>query len=420
MGSLGHVPDPQADLTLVESASPEVTKTIEESSNHSTVGSVAHLSGWFAALVGLAYATGYLIVSTYLNSFGIEDASGDILRLRYLQVGFYFLIFLGSLVVLTTYLFRELFSQSEEGDSSPHISALSIPVWILFLLAIYMAVVFGEPSRTGRESLPWVASLVAVSFSVSTLLYWFRTKFSLRNPDFSIVNRVFYLLLLLIVGALGWKVTQPFEAKVKEFLVLEWEMVLILLVFMAALGWMFYRAAFRRPEMSARVHAQYMPLRAALGLPLYYLCVMTFAYGVYPFVSTSKAGGYYADSELIKLEVRTPGNDQTGIPVRRSDTDLTKAPWPKPHLSSRSVYTFQPQGEVLPPELMEAASESKPLVLIEENSDAIFVADPSEPANPPPGHFRGVKCWTDFECRPRVFEIQLLNLLRVEHIPQRK
>ena len=78
-------------------------KSKEDAAPHN---SFSHLSSWFFVFLGFTYATGFVIVSTYLGSFGVQDATGDILRLKYLQVGFYFLFFLGSLVVMTFALRR--------------------------------------------------------------------------------------------------------------------------------------------------------------------------------------------------------------------------------------------------------------------------------------------------------------------------
>lgn len=397
--------------------------------------SVMHLSGWFAALIGLAYATGYLIVSTYLGSFGIEDVSGDLLRLKYLQVGFYFIIFSGSLVVLTTYLIRGLSQESNttksraRGDrrgserpqaeaaarsanTMPHMTVLSIPMWMLVLIAIYLAIGFAEPNRTGRQSLPWVAGVVFLAFASSALLYSFRQRFSLRNPDYLLFNRIFYSALLIVIGALSWMVVQPFRQRLVDFFSFQWEVVLILVLYMATLVWLLYRTLFARPEFSGREHAQYMPMRAALGLPVYYLCVLTFAYGVYPFMSTSKAGGYYVDSELVKLTLRTASSRDVGESQRRTLSKSHDFVGPSKGLPSvgRAVTSSLPVE--LPPELMESETDSKPLVVIEKNSESIFVADPSDPKER-----GGAKCWTDFQCRPRVFELQIADLSRIEHIP---
>jgi hypothetical protein len=144
---------------------------------------VSHAPALFAVVIGLAYATGFLIVSTYLGSFGIQESTSDILRIKYLQVGFYFLLFFGTLVVLILTLTRAILQKEDHQQYDPSVgeeskgvsppratdvrepqarlaqraermNPLSLPIWIEFVLAIYLTVGFAEPSQTGRQSLP--------------------------------------------------------------------------------------------------------------------------------------------------------------------------------------------------------------------------------------------------------------------------
>jgi hypothetical protein len=425
----------------------------------------------FTLVVGFAYATGFLIVSTYLDSYGIPEETNDFLKLKYLQVGLYFLLFFGSIVVLTLTLIRAFAlarsseqSKPEEahgtaiaavaanepstrpsaavpsdpGTPSPRGSSVvedaatklhkarqqsartvmfALPVWIEFLLFIYVTVGFAEPNQTGRESMPWVASLVAVCFVSMATIYWLGRDLARRNPDADKIAGLLYLLVVLIIEPyLGWHVIRPFDGKLIDFVKLDSEPLLILFILLFTLGFLLYRTVFPRSEFGDEEHRSYMPLRIALGLPLYYLCVLTFAYSIYPFMSVSKAGGYFAGSEFVRLTLREPHPKHTseGCQARGAvepciATNGTGAP----------AEASQVWSDALPKALMESNTQSKPLVLIEENSTSVFVADPPDPTDPPanssaPG---GVKCWTDFQCRPTVYEIQTSSLTRIDHIP---
>src|ERR1039458_10070765 len=59
---------------------------------------------WLFVVVGVAYSTGFLVVSMYMESFGVKDTAGEFLRLQYLTIGFYFLIFLASLMAISVTL----------------------------------------------------------------------------------------------------------------------------------------------------------------------------------------------------------------------------------------------------------------------------------------------------------------------------
>lgn len=47
---------------------------------------------WFIGATGFIYITGYLIVATHLGRFGIRDAGGEFLKLKFIQVGMLFLL----------------------------------------------------------------------------------------------------------------------------------------------------------------------------------------------------------------------------------------------------------------------------------------------------------------------------------------
>lgn len=51
------------------------------------VDAKAHLKSFFKLLVGaigLAYATGFVVVLTFLNEYGIREAGGEFFKLRYI------------------------------------------------------------------------------------------------------------------------------------------------------------------------------------------------------------------------------------------------------------------------------------------------------------------------------------------------
>lgn len=338
-------------------------------------------------LIGFAYATGFLIVSSFLGSYGIRDVTTDFLRLKYLQVGSYFFLAFGSVLVLTITLIKAPRFRHESNKSGPpRVHPLAVPIWIEVLVAIYLAVGFAEPQAGGRVSLPWVAILIAVSIGGSIVINYFGTNYWEGNKDINKFIVILYCALLGVVGWLGWMVIRPFWSKLWQLLQIEWLIIVIFALFMVVLGWLVFRGLFRRAGLPPADHKLYMWPRAAIGLSVYYLCVLSFAYGLYPFMSVSKGGGYYLASDFVRLTLRS-------------------------------------DAAALPPELImggnSAPLQSKPLVLIEENSDAIFVADPSDPKNPPPGQDGpgGIECWLNFQCRPKVIEIHKADLIRIEHDP---
>ncbi len=388
--------------------------------------SLSHASSWFFVAVGFAYATGFIIVSSYLGSFGVQDATGEILRIKYLQIGFYFLFFFGSLVLLSLVTLRAVIhyrtalrSKVEKKNLGlMRMMSLLLPVWIVFLFVIYLVVGFADPHETGRQSLPYVALLVATSAMGCAAVYGLdkalRVKLDRHDRYFLGITWIAYLLLLISVLWISYWVIEPLRTKLLEFVLLQWPIIFILIVYLAVLGWIGYRAVIPRPEMKLDEHKQNMWLRVSIALPIYYLCVLSFAYGVYPFLSVSKAGGYYAGSELVKLTIRPSNAGQSDDPIQPAGSGA-RAGSRQNNKTKQGQQVGRPPN--MPPEIMDP---EKQWVLIEENSRSIFVADSNDPKDPPPGHPRGVKCWTDFACRPRVFEISMRNVVRIEHLPRDK
>jgi hypothetical protein len=52
-----------------------------------------------AVFIGLAYVSGYIIVNTYLGSFGISGDSGGLVKAKYIYVGFLYLLFMCGFVL---------------------------------------------------------------------------------------------------------------------------------------------------------------------------------------------------------------------------------------------------------------------------------------------------------------------------------
>jgi len=69
--------------------------------------SASDIPKWFATAISILYASGFLIVSSYFDRFGIGEATIEFFRIKYLQVGILFSLFPISLLaapVVITYL----------------------------------------------------------------------------------------------------------------------------------------------------------------------------------------------------------------------------------------------------------------------------------------------------------------------------
>jgi hypothetical protein len=119
------------------------------------------ISTIFAAILGLTYVSGYLIVTTFLSRFGISADASELLKAKYIYVGFLYWLFVAIIGVLgrAVYLFFRAIRASESLSKEEQVKAIPILERELF--------------DTGGLYHPWlplrrwvVLSLVLVPFAV--------------------------------------------------------------------------------------------------------------------------------------------------------------------------------------------------------------------------------------------------------------
>jgi hypothetical protein len=64
---------------------------------------------WFLAVAAFVYATGFLVVFTYFESFGVREAGGDFFRVKYVHVGILCLLFMG-IIAVPSYTYAALYA----------------------------------------------------------------------------------------------------------------------------------------------------------------------------------------------------------------------------------------------------------------------------------------------------------------------
>src|SRR5579864_827918 len=169
---------------------------------------------WFIVVLGIAYATGFVVVSTFLDSFGVQNATSDLLKLKYLQVGFFFLLFLGSVIILTVCvkkgleLQRQALAENQTNTGTVKDNARAylakmypqrILIWINVLVAIYLAVGFAPP-HSASKVLPPVTVLLVVAVTGSIGITALGSKYAAGNKDLPRLIWVLRWILLLTLA----------------------------------------------------------------------------------------------------------------------------------------------------------------------------------------------------------------------------
>jgi hypothetical protein len=361
---------------------------------------------WLFAVAGVAYSTGFLVVSVYLESFGVKDTSGEFLRLRYLTIGFYFLMFLGTLMTILVTLVGAHQQRAEDTAASAHPTKRSYgwgddeevrpeqlspsksrfiqALWryLLFLVVIALVAGFADfPSSIWPLLVLLIFVFLTLFGTISIDKFEKLRKTSTRaearralltdvyEPPKAIMTQ--WLFAVLVV--LGMVTLFMFRVRFIG-LVVHAETYLFVTLLLA-LGYVIYHSIFRRPGLSEKDHRMFMGTRIALSLALYYLCVLSFANGIYPLMSVEKGGGYFGNAGRVILVLR--GN---ALPLPEGLMDRSKS-----------------------------CNRTRELVLIEQEPSVIYIADPLEKG--------GTQNWVRAANRPTVYEVQMSDILSIEHRP---
>src|SRR5437588_9625205 len=105
-----------------------------------------NLPEWLLAGTGFIYGTGFLIVYTFFNRFGLKETASDFFKIKYIHVGVLFLIFPTLLIIPIVAMWLRMRMQRrmmEPGERKVH-----LPVFFLvanFLLVFYIIIMFAPP-----------------------------------------------------------------------------------------------------------------------------------------------------------------------------------------------------------------------------------------------------------------------------------
>lgn len=96
-------------------------------------GPLAHIPQWFVAIAAFVYFAGYLIETIFYSSIGINDASAEIFKLKYIQTGLHFLILLLAIIVP---LFLSFGRHRYNFATKSNFPRINVTKWGLILAAL--------------------------------------------------------------------------------------------------------------------------------------------------------------------------------------------------------------------------------------------------------------------------------------------
>jgi len=344
-----------------------VTEEIQRN-EHNFLGTVPH---WFIPIIGFIYATGFLIVITFFDRFGIRESSGDFFKIKYLHVGILFLL----LAILTiaplygAYLssqFRKDCKCENTGNQVFKIYAPSVLLEANLLFVFYIVLVFAPTGYITQHEfiipMMFFCTFIGISFirQITKKLVdsqWFPEK---HIENFESVGR--WVLLLFIIIILDWSALEDISASLWEIF---WSGKYVFLWFSTAI-YIAERIRVRLKNIKdSRQRYTLKVMAVCLLIATYYLSVLTFAVRLYPYIPVAKGGGDYVDAPNVIMCFRET-NTKFILP------DLLSAPAPYECIKSR------------------------PLQIIEESATSVYVADPNDAG--------GAKEWRAGK-KPKVYEV---------------
>jgi hypothetical protein len=346
----------------------------------------AALPTLFIAVTVLTYVTGFLVASAFLDRYGLKDSGAELLKVKYLQTGIMFLVFpiiLISPVISFAYLKRTRraplerpepatadasgagLSAASNGDKviplyTPTILVITNLLVVFYILALFAP--FGHVTHGGKRHFLMALFLVSL-FGLLLAQIVVKKAIKADVADKAAVNLrwvVFAACLILDVYVLG------------DLLgVLEnvaYPGTMYFMGFMSLIAYIAWRVYVRIDETGVLdKNVAIVGLAVGIAAALFYLSVLTFALLVFPYIPAAKGGGDFSEAPII------------------------------------IVRAYPRYKESIPPELFDSAPNDlmrlRSMIMFEERTSSIFIADPNEAGGPSEWRHLGSQ-------KPQIFEIR--------------
>jgi hypothetical protein len=267
------------------------------------------ISKFFVVAVGTIYASGFLIVLSFLDRFGIRETGAEFWKARYIHIGIlcvtFPLILNGTLLAITHLLFHGKFETTLMWQRLLPIGILVINVEILcFFLVMFTTKSPGTGAIIGLRPLEGIlaSTLLGVPaiLTVQRILERFlpkkRASGELVSLSHATTVNLRWILVLVVACFDAWFFLEFKESTVVHVSSLALVYVGFRLIFGAALATgVIYR---RRQETEGR-RAAISALAAAILGPLAYLIVLAFSYGIFQSIPATRGGGDFTESPRV-------------------------------------------------------------------------------------------------------------------------
>lgn len=334
---------------------------------------LASLPQWFIAIGGLIYGSGYLILTQFLNRYGLGETGTEFLRAKYLHVGimFFTLLVIPGVPILCFCYLRKAGKSNNVALAARQFNPANFVIMVNLLVVSFIPPLFAPNDSLSnvRENIDWIL-LLTIGPILGILILrgfdrWLRVG-EMSTTMGSKVDRIvdfFRYLLVFILLCFDIKLFIPLYRTLGVMMIGGGWHFLAFTALAYTLAWVIAVI----PLASRQIVQKYSDSTAQLARTavhacvfggLYYLCLVSFSIWVYPYIPASRGGGDYQGTPLTTI-------------------------------------FFRPSYSALPPGILDKSQlpelTSKPLILIEQTATSIYVVDPNDSKAKKPEDWRDIR-----------------------------
>jgi hypothetical protein len=312
------------------------------------------------AATGIIYAAGFLVILAFLDRFGIREPGSDFWRARYIHIGIlcvaFPLILNGTILSLTHLVFHGKFQQNMMWQRLLPIGLLIINLEVAcFMLITLTRRAPGSTEIVGISPLQWIILLTLVGIPVILGFERILEKYLVKVPstETELISMPHTLTVslrwILTVAVACFDVWYFLEFRRSVGAASPW-LALTYVGFSLLLGIMISTVTtYEKRQMTEGRRKAILVLACSIIGPFFYLVILSFSYGIYQNIPSTRGGGDYTEAPKVTLAFK---NTQT--------------------VSQYDQRYFQKDNPTV----------TIPLIVIEEASWGIYLADPDEAGGP--------------------------------------
>jgi hypothetical protein len=277
---------------------------------------------FFLGIVGLIYASGFLVVTTHLETLGIRDVGSELWKSRYVHIGVLSLAF-PAMIVSTTYGIFAMNSLRKAGPEYLTFNSVKSFINLFTVLTLgltfYSFAMFVRRPSSPVEAVPvFLTLMLTVGVGALALVAWLERHYKgMAAPQsrfwLSIVIglRLAVLITVLVcsleaTGAGYWRL-------IMEICRYRWHALLLMAACWFSVGYYVFALKYwGGSRLAENQRALAWVLCASVAGPMYYISLMAFAYSLFPYIPATRGGGDYSVTHVANISIKSPEKSDAG------------------------------------------------------------------------------------------------------------